>query len=163
MKQNWILYCLSATFMLALTAMKPASAPLEAEQLYFGSAGFVHENPITAPYCDTQNLDTLSIKVEIQSGNDLRIQVHCENYTGKKLRLLLLQKDNTVFGYRSEMVMHEDIVEGSLTQFDRVLNLSQLENGTYEIEITSGKERFVRRIQIQNIAEKATQPRKITF
>ena len=28
---------------------------------YFGSAGFVHKNPATFPYCDAQNLATLSI------------------------------------------------------------------------------------------------------
>ena len=30
--------------------------------VYFGSAGFVHKNPATSPYCDAQNLATLSIK-----------------------------------------------------------------------------------------------------
>ena len=29
--------------------------------LYFDSAGFVHENPATSPYCNAQNLTTLSI------------------------------------------------------------------------------------------------------
>ncbi len=138
MKQNWVLNLVFATMFIALTAMQTNTAP------NYLNGG-----------------DTLW--VEIVDKGQMRLQVHGDNHTGKPLRLTIVQKERSTLNYASETVIYRDRIKAGETNFDRLLNLSQLENGTYEIEVTSGKQRFVRSITIQTTTETVQKPREIVF
>ncbi len=140
MKQNWVLNLVFATMFIALTAMQTATIPVSA----CPEAGDVFQ-------------------VEVIDKGQLRLQVHGENQTGKKLRLTIVQKEQSTLNYDSKTIIYRDQIKADETNFDRLLNLSQLENGTYEIEVTSGKQRFVRSITIQTTTETVQKPREIVF
>ena len=134
MKNNWALNLFIVAFFLVLTAMQLNPAP------------------------QTINSD---FKVEITQREDLRLIIHCEKEVGSKLQLSLVKPEKSVFGYSSESVIYQDKIAANITDYNRILNLSNLENGTYEIEITGGKKRFTRQIEIQTVTETTPRPRVI--
>jgi hypothetical protein len=134
MKNNWALNLFIVAFFLVLTSMQLNPAP------------------------QTINTD---FKVEIIQCDDLRLVIHCEKEVGSKLHLSLMKPEKSVFGYQSELIIYQDKIAADITDYNRILNLSNLENGTYMIEITGGKKRFTRQIEIQTVTETTPRPRVI--
>lgn len=138
MKQNrWVGLILAVLF-IALTAMQTRSVD-------------------SLPFTENK------LKIELAEHSDLRLKLQCVNETGKKVRISVVRKEDSIFGYHSESTVYEEYVAAEQTSFNKLLNLSQLENGDYYVEITGGKERFVRHIKIQDVVEKENKPRKIVF
>jgi hypothetical protein len=139
MKRYWVLNFVFAAIFIASTAMQTSTTPPGVPA------------------------DTTKLRVEMTDKGQLRLQVHGENNTGKKLRLAIVKKESSSLSYASESVIYNEFIKADNVNFERVLNLSQLENGTYEIEVTGGKQRFVRSITLQTTAEAVQKPREIVF
>lgn len=122
MKHSWTLLLSGAFFFVLLTSMKmPASQT--------GSAD--------------------SLKVEVTTLDNLRIQLTAQNETGKKLYLSVLMLEPSTFSRLSETEVYGEEIPGDVASIDRTLNLSKLETGTYRIKIKAGKQRFDRILNIK--------------
>jgi hypothetical protein len=121
MKHNWTMLLLSASTFVLLTSMKtPAPQP--------GSA---------------------DLKVEIITKTDLRLELTAQNETGKKLHLSVLKLEPNAFNTTNETEIYTEEIAGDISSFNRTLNLSKLESGTYRIRIKAGKRRFERQLDIR--------------
>lgn len=133
MKNKWALLVLSAPLFVLFTAMKMSP-----------SGG----NPT-------------KLNVEMTTTSGLRVQLAGQNHTGSKLHLKLFRDERTGFGYRTETVFYTERIAADETEFNRTLNLSQLESGVYELEIRSGKERIVRRLEIGAKPSTTVEPARV--
>lgn len=121
MKHNWTLLLLGASFFVLLTSMK-TPAP-------------------------QSNLAAL--RVEITPREDLRVQLTAQNETGKKLYLSVTMLETNTYNRITESEIYSEAVSGDISSFNRTLNLSNLESGTYRIRIKAGKQRFERLLDIK--------------
>ncbi len=121
MKYNWSLLLVGAFFFTLLTSMKM---------------------PTLQP-------DSSDLKVEIKTVDDLRVQLTAQNETGKKLYLSVLKQESDAFRVIAETEIYAEEVSGDVTTFNRTLNLSQLESGTYRIKIKAGKRSIDRLLNIR--------------
>lgn len=93
--------------------------------------------------------ETSDLQVKVTTTEDLRVQLTAQNKTGKKLYLSVLMQDHTAFNRMSEAEIYSEEISGDFSSFNRVLNLSQLESGTYRISIKAGKQHFNRFLNIR--------------
>ena len=121
MKYNWILLFFGASLFTLLTSMKmPAPQPASTD-----------------------------LKVEIKTIDDLRVQLTAQNETGKKLYISILMQESGPFNRISETEIYGEEIAADVATFNRTLNLSKLESGTYRIKIKAGKQHIERILNIR--------------
>lgn len=134
MKHSWTLLLLGASFFVLLTSMKTMTP-------FPGPAG---------------------LKVDLATTDDLRVQLTAQNETGKKLYLSVLMQETSIYHRITESEIYYEEVSGDVHSFNRTLNLSKLESGTYRIVLKAGKQRFERLLNIKSKPVKE-EPRVITL
>ncbi len=93
--------------------------------------------------------NSAALKVEVSTTSDMRVQLTAQNETGKKLYLSVQALEPNAFYGITETEIYTEEVSGGISKFDRILNLSKLEKGSYRIRISAGKERFERLLDIK--------------
>lgn len=121
MKNSWTLPLFGAFFFVLLTSMKTIT-----------------------PQADPSNL-----KIEITTVDDLRVQLTAQNETGKDLHLSVVMLESTLYNHLTETEIYTEEVPGEISSFNRMLNLSKLESGTYRIKVKAGKQHFDRTLNIR--------------
>ena len=91
-----------------------------------------------------------ALQVNIATTDDLRIQLTGRNDTGKKLYLTVLMQEDATFSRVAETEIYSEEISADIAGFNRVLNLSKLESGTYRISIKAGKQHFDRYVNIRS-------------
>ncbi|MBC7776702.1 MAG: hypothetical protein H7246_14810 [Phycisphaerae bacterium] len=122
MKHSWTMLLLGASFFVLLTSMKTIT-------------------PQAGP---------ADLKVDLTTTDDLRVQLTAQNETGKKLYLSVLMLESGVYNRLTETEIYTEEISGDISSFNRTLNLSKLESGTYRIVVKAGKQRFDRLINIKS-------------
>ncbi len=121
MKHRWTLLLVGASFFVLLTSMK-------------------------IPVSQTASTD---LKVEITAMDDLRVQLTAQNETGKKLRLTVAMLERNDFSGKTQTEIYSEEISGEVSDINRILNLSNLEIGTYQIKIKAGKSWFASLVDIR--------------
>lgn len=113
--------------------------------LLLGGLFFITLNATNPPVSDPE---TPKFQVEIASVDDFRIELSGQNLTGKAIQLRVVSRDFSTFGYVTETEFYAETIEDCVPSFKRLLNLSHLQKGTYEVELRAGKHRFSRRVEV---------------
>ena len=121
MKNSWTLPLFGAFFFVLLTSMKTI----------------------------TPQPEPANLKVEITTVDDLRVQLTAQNETGKNLHLSVVMLESTLYNHLTETEIYTEEVPGEISSFNRTLNLSKLESGTYRIKVKAGKQHFDRTLNIR--------------
>lgn len=98
----------------------------------------------------TMAQEATDLQVKITTTDDLRVQLTAQNDTGKKLYLSVRMQENTASSRVAETEIYSEEISGDISSFTRVLNLSNLESGTYRISIKAGKQHFDRYLNIRS-------------
>ncbi len=93
--------------------------------------------------------EATDLQVKITTTEDLRVLLTAQNDTGKKLYLSVRMQENATFNRVAETEIYSEEISGDISSFNRVLNLSKLESGTYRISIKAGKQHFDRFLNIR--------------
>lgn len=126
--------------------------------LLFGATFFATLTAMKIPQTDPHNTN---LNVELTATDDLRLQLTGQNTTGNKLHIKLSRDEATSFGHNMETVFYTERIAADSKGFNRTLNLSQLESGSYELEFRSGKERIVRYFEIGKAVLKEVSPPRV--
>lgn len=112
----------------------------------FGAFFFVL---LTSMKTITPQADPSNLKIEITTVDDLRVQLTAQNETGKDLHLSVVMLESTLYNHLTETEIYTEEVPGEISSFNRMLNLSKLESGTYRIKVKAGKQHFDRTLNIR--------------
>lgn len=93
--------------------------------------------------------DTPSLKVEITTLEDLRVQLTALNLTGKDLHINVFMRETSLYSRLIETEIYQEEISSEIPSFNRTLNLSKLESGSYRIKVRAGKQHFERVLEIQ--------------
>lgn len=94
--------------------------------------------------------EATDLQVNITTTDDLRVLLTAQNDTGKKLYLSVRMQENATFSRVAETEIYSEEISADISSFNRVLNLSKLESGTYRISIKAGKQHFDRFLNIRS-------------
>lgn len=112
----------------------------------FGAFFFVL---LTSMKTITPQAEPSNLKIEITTVDDLRVQLTAQNETGKDLHLSVVMLESTLYNHLTETEIYTEEVPGEISSFNRMLNLSKLESGTYRIKVKAGKQHFDRTLNIR--------------
>lgn len=96
-----------------------------------------------------QDAASQSFSVQVEQKDNLRLVISCQKQAGQKLALVIKKIDVQLFKSPYEEVIYEENIPASVAEHVRMLNLSQLGEGTYQIEVKGGKQRFAQAVRIE--------------
>jgi hypothetical protein len=99
-----------------------------------------------------QNAVSQPFSVQIEQKDGLRLGIYCQKTAGQKLILVVKKTDLQLFKSPYAEVIYEESIAATATEHVRMFNLSQLGEGTYQIEISGGGQRFGQTIEIRTRA-----------